>query len=407
MRGTIRARGKGAWQVQVYAGRGPDGREKRVARTVHGKKADAETALRNLIREVEAGQHQGDDLTVSQLADQWTAARQADWSPRVRKEYPRQVKKWITPRLGDRPIRKVTTRELDLFYAQLQTEVATDSRDGARTVGAIHTILRSMFTQAVRWGLLTVNPAANARPPREQHSPIVPPDPTAIRALLASLDEDLSLAAFVRMAATTGCRRSELCALQWDDIDLDRGVLVVTRAVDGAGGVKPTKTGQAKTMALDAATVAALVRWRAQLLELALAMKAGTPVWVFPASRDLSRWVNPSTMSHRWSRLRAEHSLDKVKLHHLRHFMASQMLAAGVDVRTVANRLGHANPTTTLRVYAHLIPEADRAAADDLGALLEFGLSRLVVQAQREVPPPPLESVPTRHGRGWRKSHVV
>lgn len=366
MRGTIRQSGKGTYQVQVYAGRGPDGGEKRVARTVHGKKADAEAALRNLIREVEAGQHQGDDLTISELADPWQAARQADWSPRVRKEYPRQVKKWITPRIGDRPIRKVTARELDLYYSAMTADGAR-----ARTVGAIHTILRSMFTQAVRWGLLTVNPAANARPPREQHSSIVPPDPAAIRAPLASLDEDLALAAFVRIAATTGCRRSELCALQWDDIDLDRGVLTVTRAVDGAGGVKLTKTGQAKTMAVDAATVAALVRWRSQLLELALAVKAGTPVWVFPATRDLSRWVNPSTMSHRWARLRAEYDLDEVKLHHLRHFMASQMLAAGVDVRTVANRLGHANPTTTLRVYAHLIPEADRAAADDLGQLLD------------------------------------
>jgi len=368
MRGTIRERGKGTWQVQVYAGKGPDGREKRVARTIHGKKADAENALRNLIREVEAGQHQGDDLTVTELADQWQAARQSDWSPRVRLEYPRQIKKWITPRLGTRPIRKITTRELDLTYSAMTADGA-----GAATVRVAHTILRSMFTQAVRWGLITVNPADNARPPREQHSPIVPPDPAAIRALIGSLDEDLALAAFVRMAATTGCRRSELCALQWDDIDLDRGVLVVARAIDGAGGVKLTKTGQAKTMALDAATVAALTRWRSQLLELALAVKARSPVWVFPASRDLGRWVNPSTMSHRWARLRSEHGLEDVRLHDLRHFMASRMLAAGVDVRTVANRLGHANPTTTLRVYAHLIPEADRDAADELGRLLDTG----------------------------------
>jgi integrase len=368
MRGTIRARGKGTWQVQVYAGRGPDGREKRVARTVHGKKGDAETVLRNLIREVEAGQHQGDNLTVTELADQWHIARQADWSPRVRLEYPRQVAKWITPRIGARPIRKVTTRELDLFYSAMLNDGA-----GPRTVAAIHTILRSMFTQAVRWGLLAVNPAANARPPREQVKPIVPPDPAAVSKLIRSLDGDTMLAAFVRMAATTGCRRSELCALQWDDFDLDRGVLVVTRALDGTGGVKLTKTGQAKTMALDPATVAALTRWRGDLLKLSLRVRAGAPVWVFPASRDLSVCVNPSTMTHRWARLRDSHGLDGVRLHDLRHFMASRMLAQGVDVRTVANRLGHANPTTTLRVYAHLIPEADRAAADDLGRLLDNG----------------------------------
>lgn len=167
MRGTIRERGKGTWQVQVYAGRGPDGREKRVARTIHGRKADAETALRDLIRDVEAGRHQGDDLTVSELADQWKAARQADWSPRVRKEYPRQVAKWVTPRIGDRPIRKVTARELDLYYAAMTTDGA-----GVRTVGAIHTILRSITSPSARPNAVgprlslmvaTVNPPAARR----------------------------------------------------------------------------------------------------------------------------------------------------------------------------------------------------------------------------------------------------
>lgn len=81
MRGTIRARGKGRWQVQAYAGRGPDDREKRVARTIRGTKRDAERALAALVVEVEAGQHRGDDPTVAELAEQWYAARVADWSP--------------------------------------------------------------------------------------------------------------------------------------------------------------------------------------------------------------------------------------------------------------------------------------------------------------------------------------
>ncbi|MCB1007064.1 MAG: site-specific integrase, partial [Acidimicrobiales bacterium] len=269
-------------------------------------------------------------------------------------------------RLGDERVRRLTARQLDLAYSSMAADGA-----GPATTRVAHTILRSMLTQAVRWGPIPANPAAHARPPHEHHSPIEPPDPAAVTKVLASIDADPQLAAFVRLAATTGCRRSELCALRWDDIDLERGSMLVARALDGAGGIRTTKTGRAKAMALDPATVVAVTRWRSTLTELALAVRAGTPEWVFPADRDLTRPVNPSVMSHRWSRAAKAEGLEGVRLHDLRHFMASRMLAAGVAVRTVANRLGHSNPATTLRVYAHLIPAADRAAADDLGALLD------------------------------------
>lgn len=366
MRGTIRARGKGRWQVQVYAGRGPDGTERRRARTIHGTKRDAEAALNRLILEVEAGQHTGDDPTVAELAEQWYQARRADWSPDTSDAYRRSLDNWVLPRLGRKRARKVTARDLDQAYAAMTADGA-----GAQTVRKAHTVLRSMFAQAGRWGIVAANPAANATPPKVTEAPVEPPDPAKVAALLAAIDEDAGLSAFVRLAATSGCRRGELCALQWDDVDLDRGSLLVVRALGRGGVVKTTKTGRGKAMALDPATVAALTRWRAELVEHMLALRAGAPVWMFPADRDLAEPMRRDTMTHRWIRLRNAHGLEGVRLHDLRHFMASRMLAAGVDVRTVANRLGHANPSTTLRVYAHLIPEADRAAADDLGRLLD------------------------------------
>lgn len=113
MRGTIRARGKGTWQVQVYAGRDPHtGRERRIARTIHGTKRDAERALARLITEVEAGQHRGDDPTVATLAEQWYTARSGSWSPRTRDAYRRELDQRIIPRLGHRKARTITARDL-------------------------------------------------------------------------------------------------------------------------------------------------------------------------------------------------------------------------------------------------------------------------------------------------------
>lgn len=124
MRGTIRARGKGRWQVQAYAGRGPDDREKRVARTIRGTKRDAERALAALVVEVEAGQHRGDDPTIATLAEQWYAARSGAWSPRTRDSYRRELDHRILPHLGQRKARTVDARDLDLLYATLAAEGA-------------------------------------------------------------------------------------------------------------------------------------------------------------------------------------------------------------------------------------------------------------------------------------------
>lgn len=368
MRGTIRPRGKGRWQVQVYAGRHPDGREKRIARTVTGRKADAETALRDLIRQVEAGQHRGDDPTVAELAEQWYATRAPDWSPGTARQYRHQLDRHITPAIGTTKARKVRPADLDRLYATMRAQGLA-----AGTVRKTHTTLSSIFTQAEKWGIVVTSPARAATPPKVTPAPVDPPTPDDIGAILRALADDHALACYVRLAATTGARRGELCALQWDDLDLDQSTVLIVRALtDGPDGivVKGTKTGRAKAMALDAGTLAAVRLHRAAVLERALADRTA-PTWVFSADRNPSRPMHPSVMTHRWGRLRERHGLAGVRLHDLRHFVASQMLAAGADVRTVANRLGHANPATTLAVYAHLIPAADRAAADELGRLID------------------------------------
>lgn len=122
MRGTVRARGKAVWQVQVYAGRHPDGREKRVARTIRGTRKDADRALAALVLQVEAGQHRGDDPTVTELAEQWYAARVADWSPGTARQYRHQLDRHLLPALGTTRARKVRPADLDRLYATMRAQ---------------------------------------------------------------------------------------------------------------------------------------------------------------------------------------------------------------------------------------------------------------------------------------------
>jgi integrase len=232
------------------------------------------------------------------------------------------------------------------------------------------------LVQAARWGWVAVNPASNASPPRLPSRDIRPPSPEQVRRLFAeAAEEDVTFGVFLQLAAATGARRGELVALRWPDVDLGSGVVTIARgAVQGKDGlvIKDTKTHAARRIALDPATVAVLAAHLKRAESIATACEATLPKdsFVFsddPAGRESWR---PWLVTQRFARVAERAGLPEVRLHDLRHFVATRLLANGIDVRTVAGRLGHKNPNVTLTVYSHFLPEADREAADLLGRLL-------------------------------------
>jgi integrase len=180
------------------------------------------------------------------------------------------------------------------------------------------------------------------------------------------------LATFVMLAASTGARRGELIALRWKHVDLRKGMLRIERGiVIGDGGAlfeQGTKTHQSRRVTLDANTVAVLEahHQRAQ----ATAHTAGTRItdesFVFSHAVDGSTPWRPDSTTRAFRMLCDQAGVTGVRLHDLRHYVATRLLVSGIDVRTVAGRLGHRNPATTLNVYAHFVPEADEEAASAL-----------------------------------------
>ena len=178
------------------------------------------------------------------------------------------------------------------------------------------------------------------------------------------------------MSAATGLRRGEGCGLRWSDLDVGARTLVVERsvvAVSGKGAIeKDTKTHAARRIALDAATLEVLVRHREAMEEQAesCGVELAGDAFVFSHASDGSRPWHPDNVSAAFARVRGRAGLDRVRLHDLRHMHATQLLAAGVPVRTVSGRLGHANAATTLNVYGHFLEPSDRQAAEVIGDLL-------------------------------------
>jgi len=177
------------------------------------------------------------------------------------------------------------------------------------------------------------------------------------------------------LAAATGARRSELVALRWRDVDLSDGTVRIERGVVmGPAGLveKDTKTHAARRVALDAGTVHIVGAHQVRMTARAAMCRAELTddSFVFSNAGDCSDPWFPDSVSRGFKRLCIAEGIPDVRLHDLRHFVASQLLSAGVDIRTVAGRLGHRNAATTLNVYAHFLEQADRGAADVIGRVI-------------------------------------
>ncbi|MGH9153894.1 MAG: site-specific integrase [Acidimicrobiales bacterium] len=319
--------------------------------------------------------------TVADLLDRWMEHLEVQGrAPSTLVRYRSAIRTNIVPALGHVRLGKLTAADLDRFYAALLKRGLTPL-----SVRKCHAILSAALRQGVRWGLLDRSPADRTSPPSIRSREIVPPTLEEVRRLLELCEETHpDLGSLIHLAVTTGCRRGELCGLRWGDVDFDKATLVVARSISDVPGdvsVKDTKTHQGRRLALDAGSVEALRRqWErsAERAETAgCALSPSSYVW----SQELDGSVpyRPDRVTGAFRALRKRAGVPHVTFHALRHFSATALAGRGVGVRTIAGRLGHANPSVTLRTYAHFLDVADRDAAEMMAGLdLAIGPRELI-----------------------------
>jgi integrase len=376
--GHIRQRGT-AWEVRVYSGVDPvTGKKKYATRTVRDSRKAAERVLAQLIVEVTGGAHTAPDVSVADLVNRWFELAKPELSPSTVRGYERNINNYILPILGKTKVSKLRAAQIDHFYATLRERGGVGGRPlSPSSIHQVHAILRRALQQGVKWEWIATNPAALATTPRVRQFRVEPPDPNAVMKLInAASRDDLGFACFLTVAATTGARRGELCALRWSSIDIEAATLFITGSiVEGPRSElfeKDTKTHGSRKIALDEFTLAAIcahfLRCKLQAKECYSILTRDS--FVFSPDPDGRRPTAPNNVTKEFMRLRNRVGLDSVRLHDLRHFAATRMLSAGVSVRTVSGRLGHANASMTLGVYAHFLEVSDREAAQVLGLMI-------------------------------------
>lgn len=416
-RGNIEERGD-TLRVRLYAGTDPvTGRQVYLRGTIQGTDAaawkKADDKLAEFRAQVLKQRSVASSVPLSHALDEWLA--KADLEDSTRDGYTGYIERVIKPALGKTPVRKIGPRELESFYAELRRcRIRCDRRpfiekhkaDGEHdcveakcvphvckpmagsTVRQVHSIISGALNAATRWGWIDANPAKVAQRPKQKPPEPDPPSPTeAAKLVERAFELGPDWGTLVWLVMTTGMRRGEVAGLRWSRVDLDSEIVEVRRSYvqsKGKGKEKETKTHQMRRIALDSETIALLRahrKWCAE--ELAIAkVELTDDMYVFsndrqfdPGTRkyramDPTRPYTPDAISRRYKRM-AEKLGINTHIHALRHFSATELLTAGVDLRTVAGRLGHGGGgATTLRVYAAWVAAADRKAAEILGARL-------------------------------------
>jgi integrase len=312
---------------------------------------------------------------VRSLVEEWLRHSEARGrAPRTLYDARRSAETAIFPEFGDVRISELTPRHLDEWYRKLATGEGRDRPLKPTSIRRHHAVLSAALGQAVRWGWLERNPAERAQPPPLGRTELKVPTPDEVRALLArGTQRNERWGMLLSLAVLTGARRGELCAVRWTDIEVE--TIRIRRSLYRAGtdrGEKGTKGGRERWVVVAPAGQALLEAWRTRCIELAGAVGVTLVPDAFVVSPlpDGSRPVNPETFSSVVHKLCQELGMPHVHLHSLRHFAATEMLAAGVDPRNAAEILGHASPTLTLGLYGHATADRQRAAAEVLARTL-------------------------------------
>ena len=375
--------GKKLWHF-VATVTGPDGTRKKVHKRGFATSAEALKAMR-------AMPHASDQGSYTDPSRQPLGAYLADWldglqlAPSTVASYRKNVRLHIAPHLGQVPLAQLTPAMLTKLYRDLEKSGRADGQGGlsARTVRYIATILSAALRDAVEGGQLAVNPVTKSKPPtsKQAKSPEFHPWTAAqLSTFLAWAKDHSALYPAWHVLAMTGMRRGELLGLRWRDVDLDKGVITVRRSAtlvrvkdQGAKVTEgTTKGGTSRVIDLDPGTSEVLRAHKKHRGGLALQL-AQPGSLVFGDVEGRHR--HPEHFSRTWAQtvrraIRDGVDVPEVRLHDLRHAMATLWLGSGEPVKVVSERLGHASPVVTMTIYNHVMPGMQRAGAARMAKVL-------------------------------------
>lgn len=310
-----------------------------------------------------------DHVTLAEWCSAWLETITSDVSPKTHESYATVLKHII-----EKPIGAKKLEELRPVHFRAYWQAMLASGLSPRTVAYCHTVTSSALKQAVLDGVIPSNPLQAVRKPHVPHTKAMALTREQLEQVFSKIKNPVLLR-ICRFAAVTGMRRSEILGLRWQDVNFSRQTVSVNQTClvrDGKSAVitQSTKTSSSRrTISIDDTTISLLREQKAYCLRLKLRSPGCTPCnLVFPS--DNLTPICPNNVTHDTKEAFKAAGLPQFSFHSFRHTSATLLLQAGVNYKVVQQRLGHSSCATTLDIYAHVMPEADKEAAKIAGRIL-------------------------------------
>lgn len=368
--GSIRKRSDGRWEGRYTAGYHSE-TGKRIIKNVLGKtQAECKAKLKKAIEESQSlDVGRADEYTVAAWLRTWFELyAKPHIRPSTMNYYHRNIEQHIIPAIGDIPLNKLSTRDLQKLYNDLQSngrlrKVQKKEKPGLSnsTVRGIHMMLHNALDRAVKEKLILTNPTENCIIPKieKQEMKILHPD--HIRAYLDAAERRGVLPMFY-LELVTGLRKGEITALLWSDLDAKNKTISVSKQyIKNPNGELTLSRPKTET----SVRKVSIPQEAVDLLMVEHGKHPENP-YMFP-SPATGEMYYPDSVVNLHKKILKDAGLPHIRFHDLRHTFATLALQNGVDVKTVSSMLGHYDAGFTLRTYTHATRQMQQKAAEKMG----------------------------------------
>ena len=371
--GNIRKRSDGRWEGRYTAGYDPQ-TGKRIIKNVLGKtQAEVKAKLTKALEDCkELDVVRTDEYTVAEWLRLWyDLYAEPNVRPTTAASYRRSIELHVIPRIGDIKLNRLTSREIQKLYKDLLEngrlrEVQKEKNPGLSnsTVRGIHMMLHNALDRAVKERLILRNPTEDCIIPKLEKKEMKILHPEDIKAYLTAAERRGVLPMFY-LELVSGVRKGELVALLWDDLDMERRTISVSKqALSRPGGEivvnRPKTENSIRAVSIPQEAVDLLVEEH---------KKHPDNPYMFPSPKTGGMYY-PDSVVNLHKKLLQDAGLEHIRFHDLRHTFATMALQNGVDVKTVSSMLGHYDAGFILRTYTHATRQMQEQAAEKMGSFM-------------------------------------
>lgn len=413
-----------AYKITVSLGRDQNGNQIRKYLTYTPKEKapskiqkEVQAAAVDFEQRVKNGKYyDGDSMSFRQFVSVWKRDFAKDnLTPGILEGYEKTLENKVYPEIGNLKIAKIRAPHIQDIYRKMK-----EAGNSPSTIRRTHAILSGIFKRAYMWEIIGENPCGRVSLPKsEDREGVAHFDVQQTEAFLRALTLPYThtvkahasrsrkgtaktirehsetnyihpqFVVYFNLAIFSGCRRGELLALNWSDIDFENHIISINKATAKAGGKQVIKAPKTKAgyrdLNLPPSCFHLLHKWKLEQMELAV--KLGD-YWRGERGKDFDKnfifiqdnglQMDLGTPTHKFKEIIAAYNeqhagddkLPEIRLHDLRHTNATLLISQNTDIKTVSARLGHSKPSVTLDIYTHALRENDEKASQSLEALL-------------------------------------